>query len=367
MNADKTLKKATKGTGYVGNHITVADLKAEPYGLLPKPVMVFCTKQEIYKTLSMEQKAPLNAFKSYINEHPTCIAWHNGKVDDACKINGFHLHAVIMCENELCKDNGWRTLRSKLEQYGMVIRTKKVRNLRGLLAHFNEKPRLIGGCNNIFLAKFAKEGIDRHMKLEESLLEDEKMPPLLKEADEVNEFLSHMLGWEDTVNVSPPRNKDPSYMTINDIFFSDTPIESPRHVPQPPRRSTFNDIVEDKPAPSKSLPATKTSEKVGVLKELCKRYNCFDQGQLLTTLMAESDEDVKQWRILRTSPNFNVIWSTCMEELKSEKIVANKTYGEIFVDTIQKKEETGMTMTVSETAQFWSEWCRFQNIDKTHY
>jgi hypothetical protein len=74
LNPDKTLKKATKGTGYIGNYITVADLKSEPYGLLPKPVMAFCTKQEVYKTLSIDVKAPLNAFKAYINEHPTCLA-----------------------------------------------------------------------------------------------------------------------------------------------------------------------------------------------------------------------------------------------------------------------------------------------------
>jgi hypothetical protein len=145
---------------------------------------------------------------------------------------------VIICDNELCKDNGWRTLRAKLEQYNMVVRTKKIRNVRALL-------RLIAGCNNIFSAKLAKEGIDRRLKLEDSLLDDEKLPPLVKEADEVNEFLSSMLGWQDTTSVSPERYNEPSYMTINDIFFSDTPLEPTPTVPKPPVKSTFNDIVED--------------------------------------------------------------------------------------------------------------------------
>ena len=332
------LKKATKGTGYIGTHADKKHYESKPYGILPKPVMTFCTKQEQYKQLAMEMKAPLNAFKTYINEHPSIIAWHNGNVDDKCNINGFHCHAVIICNTELWCDHSWRTLRGKMEAYGIVVRTQTVRNLLGLLAHLHEHPRLIVGCNNVFLARYAKEGIDNNIKLQENMEEDEKLPPLMPDKDDTNDFLCNMLKWSDETAVSPKKDQEElQYMTVIDL-------------------------VADKSEKPKGLPTTKTSEKVGILKELCQRYNCFDQSKLLTTLMAESEDDVRQWRILRTSPNFNVIWTTCMEELKSEKVIANKKYGELFIEWA-KRNEFEENMSVCETAALWKEWCNFQRID----
>lgn len=361
-NSDKSLKKAHKGNGYIGNYAEKSDYSGV-YGILPKPVMQFATKQIVYKDLSMEKKGPLNAFKSFINEHPTCVAWHNGTIEDACKINGFHLHAVIVCEQELCRFHPWRTVRQKLENFGIVVRTQRIKNLRAIMAHIAERPRLIMGVNNVYLARYGKEGIDRKLQMDdpEQFVNDDKMPAM-KDALETD-FMSDLLGWQQTTAVSDNDDDSDGSIKVEDIFFAATPMPDAPVTGQQPHKSRFVDLVANKATEkTKALPATKTSEKVGILKDLCGRYETRDQTELLHKIMENSTDDLKQWRILRTAPNFNVIWQTTMEEFKGEEIVNKVSYLDQYIEKMNKLDQSPY-MSVPETARFWKQWCGFQGLN----
>lgn len=127
LNTNGSFKKIR--TGQCCGVYATQSMYQSVQGIKHRPTLSWSTPNGVYSNMSVAQRSPLNALKGFLNDHPCVVSWHNGKRDDLCQINGFHMHVVVQKGATLWHDNGWRAIRQKLQNAGIVVRCQKVKSL----------------------------------------------------------------------------------------------------------------------------------------------------------------------------------------------------------------------------------------------
>lgn len=358
LNANGSFKKIRTGQ-CTGSYATEA-MYTSVQGIRHRPTLSWSTPNAIYSNMSVAQRSPLNALKAFLNDHPCMVSWHNGKTDDLCKVNGFHMHVVVQTTTILWHDHAWRAVRQKLQNAGIIVRCQKVRNLPGLLSHLQEKPRFLVGCNNAEMCRVLIADAPSSLTNQEVInlfVEDNDVCDGRAETGQV-EFFQAMTGWTDrsAVGQSSVPSSNTAEFNIS-TFLLGGPSESFK------TSSPFGHIVADKvDGDEPPCASTRTSKKVTVCQCLMSKYGTHDPSALLAAILdGEDGDDLQTFRVLRTTPQFNIIWDQAIMEIQAVQRKAGVTYADrLMTGTLPCDLNT---MTVSDTSVFWEEWCRFQDID----
>lgn len=360
LNANGTFKKIRTGQ-CCGVYATQA-MYASAQGIKHRPTLSWSTPNNIYSSMSVVQRSPLNALKGFLNDHPCVVSWHNGKTDDLCRINGFHMHIVVQKGSVLWHDNAWRAIRQKLQNAGITVRCQKVKSLSSVLYHLQEKPRFLAGCNNAGLCKILITGAQQSITDQEmsSLFsEDNDMVDGQAEMGQVD-FFQAMTGW---TNTSAVGSTSPGTSGSQEFNISNFLMGGPSEIaPKFQTNSPFGQIVSDKESNEAVCPSTRTSKKVVVCQGLIAKYGTHDPTGLLDAIMeGEDSDDLETFRVLKCTPQFHIIWDQAVMEIQAIQRKAGVTYvDQLFNATIPGDLNT---MPVEDTASFWLQWCEYQALD----
>ncbi|KAL4217968.1 hypothetical protein ACF0H5_022706 [Mactra antiquata] len=316
--------------------------------------------------MDISEKTPLNAIKQFCNEHPCTIFWHNGTTDDACKVNGFHMHIIVYNKGNLWHDSSWRTCRKKLTNANVTVRVQKVKSLPAILNHLQQSPRILVGCNNVKLcaALIRYKDYKADYDIADQFQGDEHVSESAADDNGQSSFLSDMMGWKEQSAVSNDDDNDSDH----EISISDY-IMNLAQKPDSPTTS-FEDICRDKKPKDpkekdeskKMLPATKGLQKMDVLRSLISKYDRHTQHELLTSIIKAGDkDDLTNWRTLKCSPQFVLVWNQVIAEIAAEKVSTGTTYCDTLLTADIDTDES--YLTVAETAQLFMEWCEHQRIN----
>ena len=328
-------------------------------GIAAHPTLSFSTPQDVYKTMDITDKSRLNALKTFFNDRHVVVAWHNGTADDECRCNGFHTHLIAHCPNKIWHDQQWRTCRSKLAAAGANVRTQGINNLPGIINDLTSKPKVVVGSNNALLcSKLIKYKNSQSLSVTEFnqiFTDDETVPEASAEDGGQSGFMADMLGWQEKSGVSVPEKKLTDSMNIAEYIKSLTSTDTTDAADM-----TLHNICKNKPgqnptatatASETKLPETKTVKKIGVLRELLDKYSKYTQQDLLRAIIRLGDcDDIKNYRILKTSPNFNTIWNQVIAEISAEKAEKGSTYLDSLMTYVN---QTDQGLTRAETASLF--------------
>lgn len=358
LNANGSFKKIRTGQ-CTGSYATEA-MYTSVQGIRHRPTLSWSTPNNIYSNMSVAQRSPLNALKAFLNDHPCMVSWHNGNSDDMCKINGFHMHVVVQKSTLLWHDHAWRAVRQKLQNAGIIVRCQKVNNLPGLLSHLQERPRFLVGCNNAEMCRVLIADTPSAMsdqELRHVFIEDHDVSDGRAESGQV-EFFQAMTGWTDRSSVGSTLV---SPTTTSEFNISSFLLGGPSE----PFKTTspFGKMVADKvDGGEQPCASTRTSKKVTVCQDLMSKYHTHDPSGLLAAILdGEDGDDLQTFRVLRTTPQFTVIWDQAVMEIQAVQRKAGVTYADRLMTATLPCDLN--TMTVSDTSLFWEEWCTFQGID----
>lgn len=192
-------------------------------------------------------------------------------------------------------------------------------------------------------------------------LEDNDVADSKGETGQVD-FFQQMTGWTDTSSVGSQRSTSPKSDEFNiSNFLMGGPSEGLNIA------SPFGKIVSDKTddtdgACMSVMPSTRTSKKVVICQNLMTKYVTHDASALLTAIIdSEDPEDLETYRVLKTTPQFAVIWDQAVNEIQALQRKNGVTYVDQFINTASACDLN--TMPVPDTALFWLEWCKHQRID----
>ena len=108
------------------------------------------------------------------------------------------------------------------------------------------------------------------------------------------------------------------------------------------------------------LATSKTAQKVDVVKKLIEKYQKKSIDELLKCIIRQNcKEELELFRILRLGPNFKDVFDQALNELDIEANERGDTYIDAFAGNVQPVQGS---LTRSETATVFLEWCKEQNI-----
>ncbi|KAH3853035.1 hypothetical protein DPMN_095558 [Dreissena polymorpha] len=98
--------------------------------MLQFPVTNWATPMATYQEFNRADAEIVNTLKRFLNFNICALFMHDGTIDDACKINGFHLHVLVQNETDdhLCHNNKWRHIKQKLQKVSKIKTAKIVRH-----------------------------------------------------------------------------------------------------------------------------------------------------------------------------------------------------------------------------------------------
>ncbi|KAH3831492.1 hypothetical protein DPMN_104760 [Dreissena polymorpha] len=140
-------------TEYVTSaHLDKVSKDNNKYRMLQWPVTNWATPIGIYHNLTRADAEKVNTLKRILNYNNCALIMHDGTSDDACRINGFHVHLIVQNDTDqhLCKGTRWRTARSKLLKF-CTVKTAKIVEHKDFFRHIFTPPRVFMGANNIEL------------------------------------------------------------------------------------------------------------------------------------------------------------------------------------------------------------------------
>lgn len=250
-----------------------------------------------------------------------------------------------------------------MQNAGIIVRCQKVKSLSSLLFHLQEKPRFLVGCNNAAICKLLIAGTPSSISDQDMaslFLEDNDVADSKGETGQVD-FFQQMTGWTDTSSVSTHTTspKSDEYNISN--FLMSGPSEGLNI--QSPFGKIVSDTLDDADGAALSMmPSTRTSKKVVVCQNLMTKYVTHDPSALLTAIIDGKDtDDLETYRVLKTTPQFGVIWDQAVNEIQALQRKNGVTYVDQFINSASAGDLN--TMPIPDTALFWLEWCKHQRMD----
>ena len=325
--------------------------------------------------MSREQKMTVDSIKNTLNHFPGAVWWHDGKADDNCNFHGLHLHAIFSCEKELSKTYHFRTFRNRLNNVsgkipgsdGTVIdvKTQHVKFSDSLIRHLNQEPRILLGVNNLYLAARIHK-VNTSPRSEDNkdiypgvdFSKDDYIDQLKDQHKDsgINFLMKRMQKKEsegelpgDAVLKSVPKFK---------TFISD--LSKQMTQPNDKIASTVRGYQFHGSKQQPVLATSKTAQKVDVVKELIEKYQKKSIDELLRCIIRQNcKEELELFRTLRLGPNFKDVFMQALNELDIEANERGDTYIDAFARNVQPLPGS---LTRSETAAVFLDWCREQNI-----
>ena len=110
----------------------------------------------------------------------------------------------------------------------------------------------------------------------------------------------------------------------------------------------------------KSLPTSKTANKVEILKNIINKHNKKTVPDILQSIIESGDKsELELFRTLRLGPKFQLVLCQAVTELEME----SKKRGETFIDHfIENKVPKENTFNTTQTTYLFLQWCKEQNI-----
>lgn len=129
-----------------------------------KKVIKWTTKQEVLNALEPANKAICNSLKAFLGKQLSAIFYHNANEDLCATYGGAHLHICIESEKtaagkyrRLFDIGAYKTLKAKVYSAGGYMKSQGIKHLDGAIKHFNTKPRIFMGTNNVTYFKVIKQ------------------------------------------------------------------------------------------------------------------------------------------------------------------------------------------------------------------
>ena len=110
----------------------------------------------------------------------------------------------------------------------------------------------------------------------------------------------------------------------------------------------------------KSLPTSKTANKVEILKNIINKHNKKTVSDILESIIQTGDKaELELFRTLRLGPNFQLVLSQAVTELEMESRKRGETFVDHLIDSCTPKENTFNT---TQTTYLFLQWCKEQHI-----
>lgn len=127
---------------------------------------------------------------------------------------------------------------------------------------------------------------------------------------------------------------------------------------RPQNIKTFDNEVRETRV--KTLPTSKTANKVEILKNIINKYNKKTIADLLASIIEGGDRsELELFRTLRLGPNFQLVLSQAVTELDMESKKRGETFIDHFLESCTPKENTFNT---TQTTYSFLQWRKEQRI-----
>ena len=217
-----------------------------------------------------------------------------------------------------------------MKSRGVDVKSQKVRYLQALGKHLLKPPRLLMGCNNMQLCsqlyRWSKEMQDvqdptPENDYQEFNFDKDEMPMESTKNSEgltgVN-FLRDFLKVDQTERMLDKQdehipNRGKGYIKkLSEIDEFDL-----TNTVRPENIRTFDKEVRG--TRIKSLPTSKTANKVEILKNIINKHNKKTVSDILESIIQTGDKaELELFRTLRLGPNFQLVLSQAVTELEME-------------------------------------------------
>ena len=351
----------TKTGGYICKYAEIEDYK--------EGISLHQIKR--YNELTEDQKIIVDSIKQISNTFPTAFFWHNGNADDKCQFIGLHIHLLVGSKEQLSQIYRYRNLVTKLKSRGVDVKSQKVRYLQALGKHLLKTPRLLMGCNNMQLCSQLHRWSKETENMQEPTTENDYQnfnfdkDELPMETTKNQEGLTGVNFLTDFLKVNqkekmlqkqdehiPPRGK--AYIKkLNELEEFDL-----TNTIRTETQRTFDNQVRGTSV--KTLPTSKTANKVEILKAMIKKHNKKTIPDLLQCIIQSGDRvELGLFRTLRLGPNLQLMLAQAVAELDMESKHRGDTFIDHFIENCIPKDNTFNT---TQTTYLFLQWCKEQRI-----
>ncbi|KAH3738862.1 hypothetical protein DPMN_045505 [Dreissena polymorpha] len=375
-------------------HLEKVSKDNNKYRMLQWPVTNWATPIGTYHNLSRGDADKVNTLKRVLNYNNCALVMHDGTSDDACRINGFHIHLIIQNENDnhLCKGSRWRTARSKLMKF-CTVKTAKIVMHKDFFRHIMTPPRLFMGANNVELKNRMQSVFlrEQELVLYRNQLRDIELAAQLtllqadetlseKESSDEEGASSAFYG---LLGMQPNRKRRQNFTDEDPIFvpglMRQEPVKSLYNVdpsdflaqPTPPRtRATpthtlsLDDITRGVHEPAKK--PSRSSINIETCRHLMKKYNRCASDELYVAICRKGNEqDVFDIEQLRALPYGSKVFQQAAEDLHLLAQVADRDYVDVIVES--KVPDPSLYLSYNETVAALNRWFNDQKINKFNF
>ncbi|KAH3697583.1 hypothetical protein DPMN_085086 [Dreissena polymorpha] len=297
-------------TEYVTNkHFDKVSKDGNKYRMLQFPVTNWATPMSTYQDFGRADAEQVNVLERFLNFNNTALFMHDGTVDDACRINGFHVHILVQNESDehLCRNNKWRLTRQKLQKV-CDVKTAKIVKHKEFFIHMMTPPRVFMGVNNV---EFKNRLLAVYIRDSERALYKSRLPDIqmaaeitlnqedeLRDEPEDREEEGCASGFYDLLGMTTGKRKrttsEPQKPSapIRNLYNVDPSEFRNLSTPQASQASsvTINDILRGGTQESRKKPS-KSSINIDTAKQLMTKYNRLTSDDLFVAICRSGHED----------------------------------------------------------------------------
>ncbi|KAH3859678.1 hypothetical protein DPMN_102498 [Dreissena polymorpha] len=376
-------------TEYVtGKHLEKVSKDNNKYRMLQWPVTNWATPIGTYQNLTRVDAEKINTLKRILNYNNCALIMHDGESDDACRINGFHIHFLVQNDNDahLCKLSRWRIARAKLQKF-CTVKTAKIVEHKDFYRHILTPPRVFMGANNVELKNRL---LTVYLREQELQLYKQQLPELqlaaqltLLQADETMSEVEEseeegasstfytMLGMQPNKRKRREPEEEEPYLTRNDphqnLYHVDPAdfLAQPSPRARPTATASLEDIMKGAHAEPKMKPS-RSSINIETCRQLMRKYNRSASDELYVAICRKgNDKDIFEIEQLRALPYGGKVFQQAAEDLHLLAQVADRDYVDVIIET--KIPDKSLFLTYNETVNALNRWLKDQNINKFNF
>ncbi|KAH3773954.1 hypothetical protein DPMN_175325 [Dreissena polymorpha] len=348
--------------------------------MLQFAVTNWATPIATYQKLSKTDAEYVNHLKRFLNNNICALLMHDGTTDDACRINGFHLHILVQNDtsNHLCRNNHWRTIRGKISKIYKVKTARIVRH-KEFYMHMLSAPRVFMGVNNLEfknrllgvylrdseLALFKHQLTDIEMAAQMTLNQVDELESENESDDSEEGAANAFIGLLGRPQAKRKRRSVTPEAPVLSMYYMD-PADYKSRAREPPSATlSLEDINRGETAPQRQRPS-KSSINIDNAKNLMTKYNRLSSDELFVAICRGGDAtDIFQIEQLRALPYAGKVFLSAADDLHLLAQVNDKDYIDII--TNMKIENKELYLPYAETVEVLGKWFRDQKVNKVQF
>ncbi|KAH3697580.1 hypothetical protein DPMN_085083 [Dreissena polymorpha] len=301
-------------TEYVtSKHLDKVSKDGNKYRMLQFPVTNWATPIQVYQELSRSDADHVNNMKRFLNFNTCTLFMHDGTTDDACRINGFHLHILLQNDSS-------DTIKTKICKVANV-KTAKIVKHKEVYMHMLTAPRVFMGVNNIefknrLLGVYLRDSelpllknqlTDIEMAAQVTLNQDDELQSEEESSDSEEGAASAfygLLGMTHGKRKRKPAPTSPEAPVLSMYYMDPADFRSKARDP-PSETASLNDIIRGGSEISRQKPS-KSSLNIDTAKTLMTKYNRLTSDELFVAICRGGDED----DIFKTAESTPLCWQS---------------------------------------------------------